>query len=519
MTDSKKLFVNGVASSAPSLTIFQKTLSILWPIKRDELKKFLPMALMMLFTLFNYNVLRSLKDAMLVPNIGAEAISFVKSYIVPPAAIIVMLAYAKMTTFMSRERIYYTWIVIFSSFYIIFGTLLYPYMHFIHPDPGVIEALSQAKVTLLFFDIDLAHFKWFIKLYGQWVFPLFYVFAELWGSVMLSLLFWQFANDVTKTKEAKKFYPMFGFIANIGLIVGGLLLKFFSKTSYMISALLTLVIASCAVLIFLRYYINTKVLTDPRYALESGKKTKKKKPKLSFMEGLKVVFSSKYIGYIAVLLLSYGISMNLIEGPWKAKVRELFPSQNQYADFMGTLQIFTGAVSMIAMLIGANILNKISWFSGAVLTPLILAVTGLGFFVFVVFDQVINVYLSAWFSFFSPLWFAVMFGLMQNVCSKGTKYSFFDPTKEMSYIPIDEELKTKGKAAADVVAARFAKSGGAMIQSMLFIIFPAATFVTITPYLMIIFIIVSIIWIADVKLLSTEYEKALEIFKKNDRND
>jgi len=100
-------------------------------------------------------------------------------------------------------------------------------------------------------------------------------------------------------------------------------------------------------------------------------------------------------------------------------------------------------------------------------------------------------------------------GFAQNVFSKATKYSFFDPTKEMSYIPIDNELKTKGKAAVDIVGARVAKSGGALIQSAIFLIFPAATFVSISPYLMIIFIIISLIWIVDVKLLYKEYTKFL----------
>jgi ATP:ADP antiporter, AAA family len=163
--------------------------------------------------------------------------------------------------------------------------------------------------------------------------------------------------------------------------------------------------------------------------------------------------------------------------------------------------------SMIMMLVGAHILPRITWFTGAIFTPLILFVSGLGFFVFVVFDNAIHSYIDL--VLFDPLWLAVIFGLILNALSKATKYSFFDPTKEMSYIPLDNELKTKGKAAVDIVGARVAKSFGALIPSTLFMVFPESNFITITPYLMIIFIVISLIWLVDVKFLSVEYEKRI----------
>ena len=38
------------------------------------------------------------------------------------------------------------------------------------------------------------------------MFTTFYVAAELWGDVVLSLLFWGLANEMTTMKEVKNFY-------------------------------------------------------------------------------------------------------------------------------------------------------------------------------------------------------------------------------------------------------------------------------------------------------------------------
>ena len=39
--------------------------------------------------------------------------------------------------------------------------------------------------------------------------------------MIVSLLFWGFANEVSTVKEAKKYYPLFGLGANVALIFSG----------------------------------------------------------------------------------------------------------------------------------------------------------------------------------------------------------------------------------------------------------------------------------------------------------
>lgn len=49
----------------------------------------------------------------------------------------------------------------------------------------------------------------------NWMFTLFYCSAELWGDIVLSLLFWGLANELTTMEEAPSLYPLFGIGANV----------------------------------------------------------------------------------------------------------------------------------------------------------------------------------------------------------------------------------------------------------------------------------------------------------------
>lgn len=55
---------------------------------------------------------------------------------------------------------------------------------------------------------------------------------------------------------------------------------------------------------------------------------------------------------------------------------------------------------------------------------------------------------------------------LSQVFAKGAKFSMFKPAEEMVYIGLDEQSRTKGKAAIDVVGAQTGKSIGSVIQQV-----------------------------------------------------
>lgn len=64
----------------------------------------------------------------------------------------------------------------------------------------------------------------------NWVYSLFFCAGELWGGVVISVLFWSLANEVCSVTEAKTIYPLMGISANIALVVAGNYMKWVNRT-------------------------------------------------------------------------------------------------------------------------------------------------------------------------------------------------------------------------------------------------------------------------------------------------
>jgi AAA family ATP:ADP antiporter len=56
----------------------------------------------------------------------------------------------------------------------------------------------------------------------NWIIVLVFIFGEMYGTVVLSLLFWGFANEICTVHEAKRFYPLINLIANVALVLLGI---------------------------------------------------------------------------------------------------------------------------------------------------------------------------------------------------------------------------------------------------------------------------------------------------------
>ncbi len=482
---------------------FGKIRAFLWPIHIFELKKIIPMLFLFFFISFNYSLLRNLKDALVINaagSPGAQIIPYLKFWGVIPCAVLFMLAFSKMSNVLEKRNVFYCSLLPFIIFFFLFGFVLYPMKDMLHPQNMHLIFLPEGLQATI----------------RIWTFSLFYIFAELWGSVALSMLFWGFANETTKITESKRFYPLYAIGANVSLFFSGAASHYFSKFSEqaMLQQIMALAIGVAFIVIGVYWWINKYVLTDSRFYDPAKIKKKKSKTKMKLVDSFKLLASSKYLMYIATLVIVYGITINLIEVTWKDQVRTLYPTTTQYLSFMGTYSTTLAWTTIFMMLfLTNNVIRVFGWGVAAAITPITMLITGIGFFgILMAKDQLMGTFAMLG---TTPLMAAVFCGTCQNVISKAAKYSLFDPTKEMTYIPLDEESKVKGKAAIDIVGARLGKAGSSVMQQTMFMFAPLAS---LTPFIGILVAIFAFIWLFAVKKLHKEFSARsnIEITKKDD---
>jgi len=471
---------------------------------------------MFFFILFSYTILRDTKDVLVVtaPKSGAEIIPFLKTYVNLPGAIGFTVLYSKLTNKYSREEIFYRIVGTFVAFFGLFALLIYPCQGFLHPTTAC-DALAAMLP---------AGFQAPIAIVRNWTYALFYTMAELWGSVVISVLFWGFANEVTTVNEAKKYYPLFGLGANVALIFSGQYVRYVSglrrtwasagaaagaaavadpwgaSLRYLMGA----VVASGVVVMGIFRYFQTNVLTDPACMDQVAVKKAQTKTTMGLGDSFKFLASSKYIRNLATLVIAYGMSINIVEVTWKSKLKAQFPNPNDYSEFMGAFSTATGAVTLGMMLLGRQIFKVFGWGVAALVTPTMLALTGGIFFGLILFEGPLTPLIAVLGT--TPLMLAVLVGAAQNILSKSAKYSLFDPGKEMAYIPLDAESKTKGKAAIDVIGNPLGKSGGSFIQQGMIFVF--GSLALSTPYLAAILGVIILVWIRASRTLAVQFKEA-----------
>ncbi len=482
---------------------FGKWRQRLWPIYTFELKKFLPLFLLKFLISLNYSIVNNLKDTIVVTaeNSGAEIIPTMKGFVVLPFAILYTIVFSKLSNHFKRASLFYGIISFFALFYLIYGFFLYPHADSLAPHTTADALTSKIGVQ----------YQHYIAVFRYWMHALFFMQSEMWAAVVIFLLFWGFTNQVLELSEAKRFYALFSVGGNLATMVAGFVTMKLAKqyTSYLntLQSSLTFFIAICAVMMLLYFWINKYVLIDKRFSKsQTTVKKSESKTSLNLKESFLYITRSKYLLSIALMVICYSLTINIVEIVWKAHLKTYYPSPSSYQVFISQVNFVSGLVALLfAFFVSGNMVRLFGWQKSALLCPVFIGFTGLSFLMLV-----LN-YKFAAVLFASPAFLVTIYGAFQNLSTKALKYALFDPTKEMAFIPLDNEAQIKGKAAIDVVGSRLGKSGSSYLQMFLLFLIGSGSILDAASLILPIVVMALTAWILAIRNVGKKIEAGKQI--------
>lgn len=484
--------------------------SIAWPIHRSEAKKIVSMLLLMGLLCVCYSILRNIKDTIILTAhaSGAEVIPFIKVWGMLPGAIAATWLYTKLRSRFNREQVFYLIVGGFVAYFLLFAFFIFPNSEALHLT-GLGETLREHLPR---------GFKGLIAMICNWTFTSFYIISELWAVLILTILFWGFANDITPLSQAKRSYGLLNIGSNIAPILGGSLAIFF--VNHLIAApgeaggdqwhytiiKLTLLIsffALSAMGIF--YWINRKIVPNDPNATDSHAESVKKsnKSRLSLRDCIRYISKSKYLICIALIVLGFNIAINFTDVMWKEQLKKHFTDPNEMLAHMNQVTIGIGCIATIGGILFSILVRRLGWSFVALLTPAIMVIMAIGFFGFIFFENALTGVTMALMGT-TPLVMSVYIGSAQNCLSKAGKYSVFDASKELAFLALDSESRLRGKAAIDGLGAGIGKSGSSLTYQAMILSMGSITLSA--PYIAGILVAVFAAWIYSVTYVSKEFK-------------
>lgn len=458
-----------------------------------------PMGGLFFLMAFVNTLLDSTKDTLVITATGGgvEQIPFLVAYAVLPSSFLFLLCFSSLANRLSRNALFAVTIAGFAAFFALFAGVLFPLRDVLHP-----HAFADSLMERVW-----PGFVGAVMVLRNWTYTLFYVFAELWGDVCLSLLFWGLANESTRLVDAPLLYPLFGLGANVAQALAGALLRGLGGVlaahtgadvqseqvwGLLVSTLMGITLAACAVIVVVHRGIvrhakqRGMMLPAPAGSGRSGSggeeasTTKDNKPDV--LEAFKIIAETPQVACLAICAVSQGLSMNLFEFAWKGHLRMLHPTPTEYSAYMGAVASWTGCLTGVLMIVSPIVFSTLGWANAASAMPKSIMLFGSVFFF-----GALGRASFAHGGFVPPpelLSFIVLSGAIVYIAARSSKFALFKPAEEMVYITLDRTSRTKGKAAIDVVVTQMGKTSGSLVQQVL-LLCCAGSQIAILPVIMV----------------------------------
>ncbi|NGX59542.1 MAG: ADP,ATP carrier protein 1 [Chlamydiae bacterium] len=440
---------------------------LIFTVKKSEWSLFGLMFLIVSLININFNVLRSARNALVVASEGGSAafIPYFELFGTFPASILLTWGISRLMRVFSFRSIFSLTMIFFLSFFIIFPIWILPHREVIH-------TLLEKPFGLFF---DFSRLK---AALNHWPDLIFYIMAELWKVALLSVLFWGFINQRLSLEMAKRFYPPLMLGSSIGAILAGPITVFCtSERCWKLFSLsperwqhslyfLTfyLVLFGLATLFAFNALYKKLKIQEVSFEEEAKEKTPFKLRLLSLSSSFQYLLKSPYLLSLLFIVIAEYVSYALGELIFLETLKERFPAPEDFCGYLGRLTLWTGILTAFcAVILTPFLLQKFRWSYSAMLTPVLMVLMTFAFFTAIYLGK-INVFGS------SPLPFIVFLGSLHFCIGRSIKYTVFDTTKELAFIPLSQEAQVKGKLVIDGIGSRLGRGTSSLLSITLFLL-------------------------------------------------
>lgn len=510
----------------------------IWKAAKAEDKKLFTISLTFFLIVYTYTVTKDLKDAFIIGRQSAASISVLKVFWVPPIATFASLLVQKMSVRMNTDAILKTFLLVYVVYFFSYGIIV-PYFRDSYLEPGrmyAVDLLSDGRME----------FKGVVSLSAMvmtvtcWTGTLHFIMSEIWGTIVLSLLFIQLFNEICWERQFKRFIPVVYMISNLGLLLSAFTslalntlietLPYRHKWKLFSALFILLGFLTLALLKILNYLLQT-ILPVPICNNVSERDVSSNRQHVGFMKGLEMIFSTKVIFALCMMVLGYNIVILMCEASYKSCLSELAKENNKDVESSVLKNKFfeetiTSVLVMSFFLFPTR--NAISWFGWtkyASIAPtfaLITSISVLGFALLTTSFRGQNFsFMNAILSKFGneeiskrTIIIEQTLGIVCISLLKVMKYAAFDIAKEYFAKRIDFTYRARFRSVYDGICGRLGKAFGSVIQLVCNQMFNTMDIrISSLPYLGITSSL-CMSWIFSVLFLGKKYNKSVE----NDSN-
>lgn len=466
---------------AEAVEVYKKKsiIHFLFPILPQEKKRFWMMVIMFGLISFTYTFLRVFKDRVVnsvLDNVESKNWLKLLTFVATQIFVIICQNISSRTSF---NQAYTQLVTIFIVLLTANALLMYFSNRTQLNDLFADSLFVSNKLAVRGLNIAFP----FIQILNQIWYSIFYILAEVIGSMMVSFCFMTYVNTNTSEGQNRRFVKGLYFFSNLTSCLAGYLTSKWSEycnakpkeyvDKYFLIFPLT-VAGIYGVILFIKKILEVEFQNKIVVSSTVTKKSGSKKAKIGFKDSIYLMFNSKLLLCMSSLALFYNISSNMFDNSNAAGIAAtasyLGLDRSYYATKFKTADtIYNGLITAAIILSPLSLIidtQGIFWFSMA---PLVIVfISTIVTFVLTLFNLPLTG--TELMPPFNTLFnsgkrypeLESVAGTIIQILMKVSKYAFYDIVKEAVSMKIEPELRPLFKGVFDGSMSKFGKCVGSI---------------------------------------------------------